>query len=71
MSTDNLNTSDFILETVAPIFNRKGYAGTSLSDLTAATGLTKGAIYFNFKKINILETSRIIRQSQIKERCFG
>lgn len=39
----------FIIEKVAPIFNRKGYAGTSLSDLTKATGLTKGAIYGNFK----------------------
>lgn len=43
-------TRQFIIEKVAPIFNRKGYAGTSLSDLTEATGLTKGAIYGNFKK---------------------
>ncbi|TWI97624.1 TetR family transcriptional regulator [Mucilaginibacter frigoritolerans] len=49
MDTDSLSTSDFILQKVAPIFNRQGYAGTSLSDLTKATGLTKGAIYFNFK----------------------
>lgn len=34
---------------MAPIFNKKGYIGTSLSDLTEATGLTKGAIYGNFK----------------------
>ena len=43
------NTSAYIIETVAPIFNRKGYVGTSLSDLTKATGLTKGAIYGNFR----------------------
>ena len=30
------------------MFNRKGFAGTSMSDLTAATGLTKGSIYGNF-----------------------
>jgi AcrR family transcriptional regulator len=42
-------TKQYIIEKVAPIFNRKGYAGTSLSDLTAATGLTKGSIYGNFK----------------------
>ncbi|WP_184546385.1 TetR/AcrR family transcriptional regulator [Mucilaginibacter sp. FT3.2] len=41
-------TRRFILETTAPIFNKKGYAGTSLSDLTEATGLTKGSIYGNF-----------------------
>ena len=43
------STSAFILETTAPIFNRKGYVGTSLTDLTDATKLTKGAIYCNFK----------------------
>lgn len=48
MSADNLNTRDFILQKVAPVFNKKGYAGTSLSDLTEVTGLTKGAIYFYF-----------------------
>jgi len=42
-------TKQFILESVAPIFNKKGYSGTSLSDLTEATRLTKGAIYGNFK----------------------
>ena len=41
-------TRQFILETVAPIFNKNGYSGTSISDLTKATGLTKGAIYGNF-----------------------
>ncbi len=43
------NTSDFIIETIAPIFNKKGYVGTSLSDMTKATKLTKGALYCNFK----------------------
>lgn len=43
------NTADFIIETIAPIFNKQGYVGTSLSDLTKATNLTKGAIYCNFK----------------------
>ncbi len=41
-------TKAFIIEKVAPIFNTKGYAGTSLSDMTEATGLTKGSIYGNF-----------------------
>jgi TetR/AcrR family transcriptional repressor of nem operon len=42
-------TRQFIIETTAGIFNKKGYAGTSLSDLTEATGLTKGSIYGNFE----------------------
>lgn len=41
-------TKQFIIERTAPIFNMKGYAGTSLSDMTEATGLTKGSIYGNF-----------------------
>ena len=42
-------TKQFIIEKTAPIFNEKGYAGTSLNDLTKATGLTKGSIYGNFE----------------------
>lgn len=42
-------TTQFIISTVAPIFNKNGYYGTSMSVITAATGLTKGAIYGNFK----------------------
>lgn len=49
MLTKSEHTKQFILETVAPIFNKNGYAATSMSDITSATGLTKGAIYGNFK----------------------
>ena len=41
-------TRNFIIEKTAPIFNRKGFVGTSLFDITEATGLTKGSIYGNF-----------------------
>ena len=49
MSTKAERTSAFIIETVAPVFNKHGYVGTSMSDLTEATGLTKGALYGNFE----------------------
>lgn len=42
-------TAEHIIKSVAPIFNKQGYSGTSMSDLTEATGLTKGALYGNFK----------------------
>ena len=45
-------TRQLIIEKAAPIFNKKGYLGTSISDLTESTGLTKGAIYGNFKNKN-------------------
>ena len=49
MTTKAERTTAFIVETVAPIFNKLGYVGTSMSDLTEATGLTKGALYGNFE----------------------
>lgn len=49
MSTKAERTTQYIIETVAPIFNKHGYVGTSMSHLTEATGLTKGAIYGNFE----------------------
>lgn len=49
MSTKAERTTAYIIETVAPIFNKLGYVGTSMSDLTEATGLTKGALYGNFE----------------------
>lgn len=42
-------TRRYIIEKTSEIFNKKGFNGTSLSDLTNATGLTKGSIYGNFK----------------------
>ncbi len=42
-------TRQFIIQTTAPLFNKKGFHGTSLSDLENATGLTKGSLYGNFK----------------------
>jgi AcrR family transcriptional regulator len=49
MTTKAERTTAFIIETVAPVFNKHGYVGTSMSDLTEATGLTKGALYGNFE----------------------
>jgi len=42
-------TRSYILEKVAPYFNQHGYHGTSLSDITSVTGLSKGSIYGNFE----------------------
>jgi AcrR family transcriptional regulator len=42
-------TRQFIVEKTAPIFNAKGYAGTSINDIVDVTGLTKGSIYGNFE----------------------
>lgn len=42
-------TKEHIIEKIAGVFNEKGFAGTSMHDITELTGLTKGSIYGNFK----------------------
>lgn len=42
-------TRQFIIEASAPIINKKGMAGTSMSDIMEATKLAKGGIYGNFE----------------------
>ncbi|HET7015704.1 MAG TPA: TetR/AcrR family transcriptional regulator [Streptosporangiaceae bacterium] len=42
-------TRAFLLRTAARVFAERGYTGTSLNDLIAASGLTKGAFYFYFR----------------------
>ena len=41
-------TRNYIIEKAAPIFNMHGYKGTTMSQLTEAINMTKGAIYGNF-----------------------
>ena len=47
--TKSEKTRQLIVERSAPLFNKNGYAGTSLSDIMKATGLAKGGVYGNFK----------------------
>ncbi len=37
-----------IVERAAPVFNQRGFAGASVSELVAATGVEKGGIYNHF-----------------------
>lgn len=46
--TKTERTRAHIIAATASIFNKKGYAGTSITDLTRATKLTSGSIYGNF-----------------------
>jgi len=48
MVTKADRTRQHIIEKAAPIFNRKGFSGTSMSDILTATGLAKGGLYGNF-----------------------
>ncbi|MEM6829727.1 MAG: TetR/AcrR family transcriptional regulator [Bacteroidota bacterium] len=54
---DPAHTRQRIIAHALPIFNTKGYNATSLSDITTATGITKGAIYGNFKNKDEVATA--------------
>ena len=47
--TKGETTRMMILSRSAPVFNRLGFAGASLTDIMAATGLEKGGIYNHFR----------------------
>lgn len=49
MQSKSERTKQYIIEKTAPLFNAKGFAGTSMNDITIVTGLTKGSIYGNFE----------------------
>ncbi|MEU3826997.1 ScbR family autoregulator-binding transcription factor [Streptomyces sp. NPDC029080] len=42
------STRRALLETAAQLFDERGYAGTSISDISALSGRTSGAIYFHY-----------------------
>jgi AcrR family transcriptional regulator len=46
--TKGARTRQHIVEACAPVFNQRGYAGASMRDLVAATGIEKGGIYNHF-----------------------
>jgi len=59
-------TRQFIIEASAPLINKKGMAGTSLSDIMEVTKLAKGGIYGNFEnKEEICVESFLYLRSQL------
>ena len=48
-ATKGERTRERIVAAAAPLFNRRGYAASSMSELMAATGLEKGGIYRHFE----------------------
>jgi len=59
------HTKQLILKKSGLLFNTQGYKSTSLSDITSATGFTKGAIYRHFKSKEELEKETLIHLSGI------
>ena len=79
-------TRAYIIEKTAPVFNRKGFAGTSLNDMEEATGLSKGSIYGNFsnkdevalavfdhnlQKVNAISNTAMSNKKTVREQLFA
>lgn len=52
-------TRQFIIEQAAPLFNTKGIAATAMSDIMAATKLSKGSLYVHFENKDILVSNAV------------
>jgi TetR/AcrR family transcriptional regulator, transcriptional repressor for nem operon len=62
-------TKEFILEQSAALFNKQGYASTSLSDIMAATKLEKGGIYNHFaNKEALMQEAFLFAVQQVETR---
>lgn len=60
-----MNTKEMILEEALKQFSRKGYDGTSMSDIAEPLGISKAALYKHYKsKQEIFE--KIIEESEVK-----
>lgn len=58
-------TKSRILQKSGVLFNTQGYKATSISDITSATGYTKGAIYRHFKSKASLEKETLVHLSSL------
>lgn len=65
MARNPEQTRQLIIDKALPIFNTKGYNAASISDITSATGITKGAIYGNFKNKDEVATAAFERGVEI------
>jgi TetR/AcrR family transcriptional regulator, transcriptional repressor for nem operon len=57
--TKGEETRQFIIEKAAPIFNTKGIAATSMSDIMEATKLSKGSMYVHFENKDVLARAAV------------
>ena len=65
-------TRQKIIEQAAPLFNRLGYAGCSMQDIMAATGLEKGGLYRHFSsKEELAEEAFCYSLARVTEARWG
>ncbi|MPZ82122.1 MAG: TetR family transcriptional regulator [Actinophytocola sp.] len=55
-------TRNAILDAAAAVFDQRGFAGASLSEILAKAGVTKGALYFHFSSKEELASALVSEQ---------
>jgi TetR/AcrR family transcriptional repressor of nem operon len=72
-NTKGAQTRREIVRRAAPIFNTKGYAATSMSDVMDATGLQKGGLYrhFDSKEALAQEAFDYAWETAVTARLYG
>jgi AcrR family transcriptional regulator len=64
-------TRDNIIRKAAALFNQHGFAGSSMSDIMAATGLQKGGIYRHFESKEALAVEALDYAVELMGRRFA
>lgn len=63
-------TRAHIIRQAAAVFNQQGYAGTSMADIMAATGLQKGGLYNHFKSKDELALAAFDYSAQLVQEHY-
>jgi TetR/AcrR family transcriptional regulator, transcriptional repressor for nem operon len=64
-------TRRHIVERAAPVFNQRGFAGASMSELVSATGIEKGGIYNHFGSKEALALEALDYSVSLLVQSFG
>lgn len=70
-ATHKTSAKDRILEAALSVIRTKGYAATTVDDLCAAAGVTKGAFFHHFKSKEDLAVAAAEHWSEITGRLFA
>jgi TetR/AcrR family transcriptional regulator, transcriptional repressor for nem operon len=65
------DTREHIIHHAAALFNQRGYAGASIADIMAATGLKKGGIYNHFQSKDDLAIAAFKHSVQLVQKLYA
>ena len=71
MAADKQTARDKILDAAVRVIRAQGYAGTSVDELCAAAGVTKGAFFHHFKSKEAAAVAAAGRFSDMADGIFA